>query len=108
VIAARVAGTAPPNPFRYRDQGSLAIIGQSRAVANLPRLKMTGFPAWLIWSCVHLFLLVGLRNRILVYVQWVWAWLFSSRGDRIMVADAKTVRAAERNAAAGPETLPTL
>jgi NADH dehydrogenase len=87
VIAARITRAASPPPFRYRDLGSLAIVGQSRAVANLPGLKLTGFPAWLIWSCVHLFLLVGMRNRLVVYVQWVWVWLFSSRGARIMVTD---------------------
>jgi NADH dehydrogenase len=95
LIAARVRGAAPPGPFRYRDQGSLAIVGQSRAVANLPHLKLTGFPAWLLWSCVHLFLLVGLRNRMLVYIQWVWAWLFSSRGARIVVAGIGRLRRVE-------------
>ena len=84
VIAARVAGTPAPGPFRYDDQGSLAIVGRSAAVASLPHLKLVGFPAFLLWSCVHLFLLVGLRNRILVYIQWVSAWLFHARGARLM------------------------
>jgi NADH dehydrogenase len=87
-IAARVAGSTDPAPFRYRDQGSLAIIGRARAVAKLPFGNLTGVPAWLIWGCVHLLLLTGLRNRVLVYVQWVWAWVTYSRGSRLIEDDA--------------------
>lgn len=87
VISARVRGVAAPGKFRYRDQGSLAIIGRSAAVANLPFARLTGFPAWLIWGCVHLVLLAGLRNRILVYIQWVSAWLFNARGARLIASD---------------------
>ncbi len=87
VIAARVGGTAAPGPFRYRDQGSLAVIGRSAAVADLPHAELTGFVAWVMWGGVHLFLLNGLRNRILVYVQWVWAWLTYSRGARLIEGD---------------------
>ncbi|MDT7953595.1 MAG: NAD(P)/FAD-dependent oxidoreductase [Acetobacteraceae bacterium] len=87
VIAARVAGRPPPPPFRYRDRGSLAVIGRAAAVADLPHAKLTGFLAWLMWSGVHLFLLNGLRNRILVYVQWFWAWLTYSRGARVIEGD---------------------
>jgi len=85
VIAARANGAAAPGPFRYRDEGSLAIIGRSSAVASLPHLRLTGVPAWLLWSGVHLFLLVGLQNRIVVYIQWVSAYLFSTRGARLMI-----------------------
>ena len=80
LIAARIAHKPAPGPFAYRDQGSLAVIGRSAAVANLPHAKLTGFLAWVMWGGVHLFLLNGLRNRILVYVQWAWAWLTYSRG----------------------------
>ena len=98
VIAARAGGTAAPPPFRYRDQGSLAIIGRSSAVASLPHLKLTGFPAWLLWSSVHLFLLVGLKNRIVVYIQWVAAWLFYTRGARLMVSGRQGTGGAEHAA----------
>ncbi|MBV9811909.1 MAG: NAD(P)/FAD-dependent oxidoreductase [Acetobacteraceae bacterium] len=103
VIAADVAGAAPPPPFRYRDQGSLAIIGRAAAVANLPHARLTGFPGFLLWACVHLVLLNGLRNRILVYVQWVWAWLTYSRGARLIedsVAVEDTAPDLRRQAAA--------
>ena len=84
VIANRIAGKPPPKPFRYRDLGTLAIIGRSRAVAWLGRLKLTGFPAWLFWCLVHLFLLVGFRNRLVVYVNWSWAWFTYGRGARLI------------------------
>ena len=84
VSAARLAGRPAPRPFRYKDQGSLAIVGRSAAVASLPHLKLVGFPAFTLWGCVHLFLLVGLRNRILVYIQWISAWLFHARSARLM------------------------
>lgn len=84
VIANRIAGRPPPKPFRYRDLGSLAIIGRSRAVAWLGRLQLTGFPAWLFWSLVHLLLLAGFRNRLVVYVNWSWAWFTYGRGARLI------------------------
>lgn len=87
IIAARIGGTSAPAPFRYHDQGSLAVIGRSAAVAALPHVKLTGFLAWVMWGGVHLFLLNGLRNRMLVYVQWVWAWLTYSRGARLIEGD---------------------
>lgn len=101
VIAARVAGTAKPEPFRYRDQGSLAVIGRNAAVASLPHLKLTGIPAWLIWSGVHLLLLVGMRNRVIVYVQWVSAWLFYTRGARLMISGARAFLRNGRDAMPG-------
>jgi NADH dehydrogenase len=84
VIARRVAGRRPPSPFRYRDLGTLAIIGRSRAVADLGRVHLTGFPAWLFWSSVHLVLLAGFRNRLVVWVNWAWAWLTYGRGARLI------------------------
>ena len=95
VILARCRHTAAPKPFVYKDQGSLAIIGRSSAIANLPFARLTGFPAWLIWGCIHLVLLAGVRNRILVYVQWISAWLFNSRGARLIASEATPHRAPE-------------
>ncbi len=89
VIAARVRGAAAPKTFKYRDQGSLAIVGRSSAVASLPHVKLTGFIAWIMWTCVHLVLLAGVRNRILVYVQWMSAWLFNARGARLMIGKSE-------------------
>ena len=60
----------PPEPFRYFDKGFMATIGKARAVAQLGRLRMTGFPAWLFWVVVHLWFLVGFRNRLVVFLNW--------------------------------------
>jgi NADH dehydrogenase len=84
VVRARVLKRAVPGPFVYHDAGMLAILGRSAAVAQLPGLTLTGFVAWLLWSAVHLLLLVGFRNRIVVYVEWAWAWLTYGRGARLI------------------------
>jgi NADH:quinone reductase (non-electrogenic) len=85
VIARRVAGRPAPGPFRYRDLGALAVIGRSHAVADLGWVQLRGLPAWLFWSLVHLFLLAGFRNRVVVYVNWSWAWFTYGRGARLII-----------------------
>jgi NADH:ubiquinone reductase (H+-translocating) len=87
IIAGRVAGRPGSRPFRYRDLGTLAVIGRSRAVAHLGGIRLRGFPAWLIWSLVHLFLLAGFRNRLVVYVNWAWAWFTYGRGARLITGE---------------------
>ena len=84
LLAARLAGRREPGPFRYRDLGALAVIGRARAVADFGWLRLTGFPAWLTWSLVHLLLLVDYRSRVLVYVDWAWAWITRGRGARLV------------------------
>lgn len=84
VIRARLDGKTPPGPFRYRDWGSMAVIGRSRAVALLRGLRLKGFLAWLAWSLVHLMLLVDFRSRISVYLTWTWAWFTYGRSARII------------------------
>lgn len=86
LIADRLAGRAAgsPKPFRYTDWGQLAMIGGSSAVADFGRIRLTGTLAWLVWSAVHLMLLVSARNRMVVYVNWVWAWLTYGRGARVI------------------------
>ncbi len=84
VIAAAIAGRPHPGPFAYKDEGQLAIVGRSAAVADLGRVRFTGFPAWLLWSAVHLFFLMGFRNRLAVYLNWAWAWFTYGRGARLI------------------------
>ncbi len=84
VIAARLAGRRAPAAFRYRDLGQLAMVGRSAAVADFGWIRLTGFIAWVVWSAVHLLLLVSARNRVVVYVNWIWAWLTYSRGARVI------------------------
>jgi NADH:ubiquinone reductase (H+-translocating) len=85
LLSARLKGSATYPPFRYRDLGTLAVIGRSRAVARLPGVSLTGTVAWLIWSLVHLFLLVDFRSRLAVYVNWTWSWFTYGRGARLMI-----------------------
>jgi NADH dehydrogenase len=84
LVRARLEGRPDPKPFRYQDWGMLAVIGRSRAVAMLGPLRMTGFLAWLVWSMVHLMLLIDFRSRLTVYVNWTWAWFTRGRGARLL------------------------
>ncbi|HEV2082523.1 MAG TPA: NAD(P)/FAD-dependent oxidoreductase [Brevundimonas sp.] len=80
LIARRIAGRPDPVPFRYRDWGTMAVIGRSRAVALLGGRRLKGVPAWLTWSLVHLMLLIDFRSRATVYVNWTWAWFTRGGG----------------------------
>jgi NADH dehydrogenase len=84
VIRARISGRPAPGPFHYRDYGQLAVLGRSAAVVDFGWLGLKGIVAWVIWSAVHLFLLLGARNKVLVYLNWVWAWVTYGSGARLM------------------------
>jgi len=73
---------APLEEFRYRDPGSLATIGRNAAVARVKGLKFSGFAAWVVWLAVHLFWLIGFRNRLLVLINWAWDYFFYERAVR--------------------------
>ncbi len=84
-------------PFRYNDRGSMATIGYHRAVAEFGNRKLSGLIAWLMWSVVHVFLLIGFRSRITVMTQWVWAYL-TRRGSSPLITDYRaTVPGAKEN-----------
>lgn len=70
--------------FRYTDRGQLAVIGRGRAVADLGRLEFSGFLAWLAWIFVHIFWLIGFRNRVIVMFQWAISYVTYARGARII------------------------
>jgi NADH dehydrogenase len=71
-------------PFRYLDKGQMATIGKHRAVVQFRNIKMTGYLAWLAWLLVHIFFLIGFKNRVFVMLQWGWNYLFSKRGARLI------------------------
>jgi NADH dehydrogenase len=83
LIAARIAGRSLP-PFRYRDLGSLATIGRRAAVVELGRVHLKGFIGWMFWSAVHIYFLIGIRNRFVVAVTWLWSYLTFKRGARLI------------------------
>jgi NADH:ubiquinone reductase (H+-translocating) len=84
LIAARVAGRTPPPPFRYRHLGDLATIGRHAAVVKLGRLELTGFLGWLFWSLVHIYFLIGVRDRFMVAFTWLWDYVTFQRGARLI------------------------
>jgi len=71
-------------PFRYFDKGNLATIGRAAAVAEIAGLRLSGLVAWLVWVFVHILYLIGFRNRLLVLIQWAWAYLTYQRGIRLI------------------------
>ena len=81
----RILRGDPALPFAYRDKGSMATIGRSRAVAMIGRWQVAGHLAWLLWLVVHLVMLIGFRNRLVVLVNWAWSYLTYDRGARIIV-----------------------
>jgi len=70
--------------FRYRNKGSLATIGRARAVADFGRLRFGGFLAWVSWLAIHIFYLIGFRNRFFVLISWAWSYVTFRRGARII------------------------
>jgi NADH dehydrogenase len=78
-------------PFRYRDKGQLAVIGRGRAVADMKRVRFSGFFAWLIWIFVHIFFLIGFRNRVIVLFEWGWSYFTYQRGARVIVGEGRSI-----------------
>lgn len=89
-ILAAIAGKAMP-PFIYKDYGNLATIGRKSAVADFGRIRLTGFPAWLIWGLVHVGFLIGFRNRATVMLDWAWSYFTYGRGARLITGDDNPV-----------------
>lgn len=102
LLKGRVRGKEPA-PFRYRDPGQLATIGRRRAVAEIGRLRFTGFLAWLLWSFVHIYGLIGFRNRTVVALSWFWSYLTFERGMRLITGPSDE---AEKTRAEGTQSKP--
>jgi NADH dehydrogenase len=85
-ILDRLAARTSP-PFRYRDRGSMATIGRGAAVAQIGRLHLDGYPAWLIWLFVHILYLVGFDNRLAVLLRWAWNYVTWNRGARLITGE---------------------
>jgi NADH dehydrogenase len=83
-ILAAAAGKPPPGPFRYKDKGTMAVIGRNAAVANVRGLQLTGFIGWLAWLLVHLYYVVGFRNRVAVFFHWGWDYIRRDRPTRMI------------------------
>ena len=90
----------PRLPFRYRDKGMLATIGRGAAVARIGPIKASGFLAWLLWLFVHIFFLIGFRNRLIVMIHWAWSYATFDRGARLITEPLKEPLLESRCAAA--------
>jgi NADH dehydrogenase len=90
VIGSRLTGKSL-RQFKYRDRGSMAIVGRATAIADLGALHLAGFTAWLAWLFVHLMQLVEFENRVLVLVQWGWFYFRRSRAARLITGDKCTL-----------------
>jgi NADH dehydrogenase len=90
-IARRVAGRGDGGPFRYRHEGDLATIGRKAAIVKLGGVTLTGFVGWLFWGLVHVYFLIGLRNRIAVAFSWMWDYVTFGRRSRLITEPAGLV-----------------
>lgn len=90
-------------PFHYVDKGSMATIGRSRAVAWARGIKMKGFIAWLAWLFVHVFYLIGFKNRVAVLLNWMWSYVSYQRGARLITSTGWRPTAAKRLECVVPE-----
>ena len=86
-IAAQLAG-GTVRPFRYLDKGILAVIGRSDAIGEIAGVRLWGLAGWLVWCFVHIFFLIGFRNRFVVMFEWAWAYLTFRRGARLITETA--------------------
>jgi NADH:quinone reductase (non-electrogenic) len=84
LITARLTAKKTPGPFVYRHYGELATIGRKAAVVKLGRFQLTGFTGWVFWSIAHIYYLIGVRNRFVVAVTWLWSYLTFKRGARLI------------------------
>jgi len=85
----RDLGGDPRRDFHYFDKGSLATIGRSAAVAQFGKMHISGFLAWLSWLFIHVFFLIGFRNRVMVVLEWAWSYFTYERGARLITGDQK-------------------
>ena len=81
----RLIKGAPTEPFKYFDKGSLATIGRNKAVADLGKIKFQGFFAWVVWMFVHLISLLGFRNKVVVFINWVGHYISNNGGSRLII-----------------------
>jgi NADH dehydrogenase len=77
----------PLQPFRYRNYGSAAVIGRGSAVVAIGSIRASGFFAWVFWLFLHIFWLIGFRNRITVLIEWAWSYVTMQRGVRLITGE---------------------
>jgi NADH dehydrogenase len=96
-IVATIHGKPRPTEFHYFDKGIMATIGRSRAISQAFGTKMSGFVAWLAWLLVHLWYLIGFRNRVIVMFEWFWSYVTFKRGARLITFGESAPKAVTRS-----------
>lgn len=81
--------------FSYRDKGSMATIGRNLAVADLPGMSFTGFPAWLVWMFIHLISLIGFKNKVITFINWIWNYITYDQSLRLIIKPATRTKKEE-------------
>jgi NADH dehydrogenase len=95
-IKRRLGGKESGQPFKYFDKGSLATISRFSAVASIGKIRLTGFPAWVVWVVVHLFYLVGFKNRVTAVLHWAVSFVGRGRAERVATQQQAFARRAIR------------
>ncbi|HEX7046910.1 MAG TPA: NAD(P)/FAD-dependent oxidoreductase [Gammaproteobacteria bacterium] len=85
LLRRELRGAASRKHFRYHDKGSMATIGHNKAIAEIGRLRLGGYPAWLAWVFIHIYYLTGFHNRVFVMLQWAWAYFTRRRNMRLIL-----------------------
>jgi len=83
----RILKGQSPEPFHYKDPGLLATIGRNAAVARIWGISFSGFIAWVIWVFLHIYRLIGFRNRVLVLINWAWDYIFYENQVRLITKE---------------------
>ncbi|MFN7038226.1 MAG: NAD(P)/FAD-dependent oxidoreductase [Alphaproteobacteria bacterium] len=86
VILSKIKGEVKKHIFNYHDFGNLAIIGRYRAIAEFKYFKIHGTLAWIIWDIIHIYFLIGFRNRVIIFTKWMWNYITHERNERIIIS----------------------
>jgi NADH dehydrogenase len=85
LISSRLAGRPPTSAFSYFDKGNMAVIGKNFGILESGKLRLSGFPAWVAWACIHLAYLPQAQHRGEVLLQWAWAYMTGQQGSRLIL-----------------------
>jgi NADH dehydrogenase len=75
----------PTTPFEYKDLGSMATVGRNKAVVDLPFISFKGYFAWLVWMFLHLMLILSVRNKLIIFINWAWAYITKNTSLRLIL-----------------------
>lgn len=87
LLIRRLNGRSPPRDFRYRNYGNLATIGRKSAIVDFGWMRLSGLLGWLTWGAAHIFFLIGFRSRVMVMLSWLWSYLTTEYGARLITGE---------------------